>query len=95
MILLVVYDIGSDARRSRVSSILEGKGARVQLSTFEIEIRDEDALNVLLGELVAVTDEDEDQIRLYQLEEKLNRDDQGPIIVGARVLEERRPFWIV
>lgn len=35
MLVLVVYDIADDRRRSRVSNFLEGYGRRVQESVFE------------------------------------------------------------
>ena len=96
MIVLATYDIASDARRTRVSGILEGVGMRVQLSTFECQLADEASFEELLGRLGEEVDDMEDQVRLYVIDRTGFGDKEVPVrIVGSRVLEERRDFWIV
>ena len=96
MIVLVVYDIASDRRRQAVSSRLEGVGMRVQLSIFECELENRRALDDLLGDLAQLVDDDEDQIRVYVLRDDGHDADALPLhIVGARVLETRRDWWII
>lgn len=89
--VVVCYDIADDARRSDVSRILEELGPRVQYSVFECRVPHRQALDALLRSLSAVVDPIEDQIRVYVLGQR----PQCPRIVGARVIEEWRDFWIV
>ena len=89
MIVLITYDIASDHRREAISTRLSGCGARVQLSIFECDLKDEAELMSLLTSL-------EDLIRIYMLSTTGHGEDHSPIkILGRRVIEERRDFWIL
>lgn len=92
MICLVTYDIAEDGRREAVSRVLSTFGARVQLSVFECEGLDHDALAALRRRVEALIDVDEDQIRFYPLPADAVAD---VAIVGNRRLEERADFYIV
>jgi len=63
---LVIYDIASDKRRRKVVKILESYGNRVQESAFELEIRPTE-MRTLKKKLNFVIEDDEDNIRIYQL----------------------------
>lgn len=89
---LISYDIADDGRRSDVSDLLAGHGARVQYSVFEVTLPTKKEVQRLRGRLRKLIDRDEDQIRLYPL--------PGPalnelVILGNRRLEERADFWII
>jgi CRISPR-associated protein Cas2 len=87
---LVVYDIASSRRREAVADVLVTCGARVQLSVFEIEVPDNHSILELRERLDGIIDADEDQIRIYPV-------GHGDVamVLGNRVLEERRDFWIL
>ena len=96
MIVLITYDIASDHRREAISTRLSGCGARVQLSIFECALKDEAELMSLLTSLEDLIDQVDDQIRIYMLSTTGHGEDHSPIkILGRRVIEERRDFWIL
>lgn len=88
---LVTYDIASDTRRAVLSALLSELGARVQLSVFEIEFSGPRARADLLRRIVGLIDDDEDQVRIYDLHSLSAR----RTILGNRVLEERQPFYVL
>jgi len=63
--VIISYDISDDTKRSKVSSLLEDHGQRVQYSVFECRI-DKRTLDRLLIKLRPFTDESE-SIRVYQM----------------------------
>ena len=65
---LVVYDIESNKRRSKVSALLESYGVRVQKSAFECHL-DDQRLDALRKQLDRIAVED-DSIRIYYLKGK-------------------------
>ncbi|MGW4520006.1 CRISPR-associated endonuclease Cas1 [Amycolatopsis sp. NPDC004378] len=89
--LLVCYDVGDDDRRDEVSAVLSVQGARVQLSTFECALRTKREVTALRAALKRIIDQDEDQVRIYQLD-KAALDSR--VILGRRRLEERADFYI-
>ncbi|KGM14439.1 CRISPR-associated endonuclease Cas2 [Cellulomonas bogoriensis] len=89
--ILACYDIADDDRRSRLSDLLAELGPRVQQSVFECRLPSKKALRRLLGELAALIDPVEDQVRVYELGGQGPR----PQIVGTRILEEWRDMWVV
>ena len=89
--VVVVYDIADDRRRADVSGALEKLGPRVQFSVFECQLPHKAAVDALIKELGTLVDPVEDQVRLYVL----GRRPASPRIVGSRVLQEWRDFWIV
>lgn len=88
---LVAYDIASDRRRAEVAAVLADLGPRVQLSVFEVKLPGPRAREELLRRLIALIDEDEDQVRVYDMHSL----DARRTILGNRVLEERQGFHIV
>lgn len=92
MYFLVAYDIADDRRREDVATLLSGYGPRVQLSVFECEAASPQVAGDLRARLRELIDVDEDQVRLYPLDQEALR---GIDIIGARVIEERQDFWIV
>jgi len=92
MIVIVCYDIAEDGRREDVAALLSGYGPRVQLSVFECEVLDADALRDLRAALRARIDTLEDQVRLYPTTAATFSE---RYILGARVVEERSDYWIV
>jgi CRISPR-associated protein Cas2 len=89
---VVTYDIADDRRREDVATILSGYGPRVQLSVFECELRTRREWASLQARLRELTDPIEDQIRLYPLDDRAARQVR---VIGARMIEERKDFWIV
>ncbi|MDX2682119.1 CRISPR-associated endonuclease Cas2 [Streptomyces soliscabiei] len=64
---LIAYDIADDDRRTAISDLLAGHGARVQYSVFEVTLPAKKDIQRLRGQLRKRIDRDEDQIRLYPL----------------------------
>ena len=96
MIVLVAYDIASDQRRELVSARLSGCGARVQLSLFECDLKDDSELSLLVASLKEMIDEIDDQIRIYLLSATGHGEEHPPTnVLGRRTIEERRDFWII
>ena len=64
MLVLVVYDILDDKRRTKLATFLEGYGRRVQRSVFEcyLSLGEMAALHEQIGRRVKA---DEDNVRLY------------------------------
>jgi CRISPR-associated protein Cas2 len=68
-VYLLSYDIADDARRERLSRLLESRGQRVQWSVFEV-ISTEEGISALLAEASEsseIFDADEDSLRCYPL----------------------------
>nr|WP_016864638.1 CRISPR-associated endonuclease Cas2 [Fischerella sp. FACHB-380] len=66
MFYLVCYDIVSDARRNKVSKLLEAYGLRVQKSVFEC-VLDEKQYQTLSQYLTRLVNKREDQVRFYPM----------------------------
>lgn len=64
MLVLVVYDIADDKRRTKLATFLGGYGRRVQYSVFEcfLSLMDMQKLHHQIAKLVKP---DEDNVRLY------------------------------
>lgn len=86
------YDIADDRRREDVATLLSGYGPRVQLSVFECEVGGRREAADLKKRLRALVDPVEDQVRLYPLS---STSPQSAVVIGARMIEERKDFWIV
>jgi CRISPR-associated protein Cas2 len=89
---IVAYDIADDDRRDDVSLYLSAHGPRVQLSVFEVTLPDRDAAHQFRQTLRSLIEPDEDQIRLYPLDETAWT---NTLVYGTRTLEERRDYWIL
>ena len=66
MLVLVVYDIPDDRRRTKLSKFLEGYGTRVQLSVFECFITLEE-MRQLYERVEKRVNPEEDNVRFYWL----------------------------
>ena len=64
MLVLVVYDIPNDKRRTKLATFLEGYGRRVQKSVFEcfLSLKDMKALHQQVQRRIKP---DEDNVRFY------------------------------
>jgi CRISPR-associated protein Cas2 len=65
-IVVVIYDVTDDKRRSRLSKFLKSYGFRVQRSSFE-GIIDNRCYNELLNNISKYINADEDLLRIYKL----------------------------
>ena len=63
-LVLVVYDIADDKRRTQLATFLEGHGRRVQYSIFECFLSLAD-MQVLWEQIAQRVDIDADNVRLY------------------------------
>ncbi|MGW5317331.1 CRISPR-associated endonuclease Cas2 [Nocardia thailandica] len=88
---LVVYDIADNNRRNTLSLLLTEYGPRVQLSVFEIELHGVDDRRKLLSRIRAIIDDHEDQVRIYEMPLHAT----SRTVLGERVLEERRGYYIL
>ena len=64
-LVVISYDIANDRRRNKVASTLLDYGKRVQYSVFEVS--GTVALDEIMDKLTVLIDQDEDNIRYYQL----------------------------
>ncbi|NEQ18933.1 MAG: CRISPR-associated endonuclease Cas2 [Microcoleus sp. SIO2G3] len=69
MLVLVVYDIPDDKRRTKLSNFLEGYGRRVQLSVFEcfLSLEEMRELHEKVKKLVKPV---EDNVRFYWISQE-------------------------
>jgi len=91
MLVLVVYDIPDDKRRTKLATFLEGYGRRVQYSVFEcfLELQE---MRQLYQALQRRVKPEEDSVRLYWI----TRDAfQRALSIGHPPLEEPPDFYIV
>ncbi|AVH68247.1 CRISPR-associated endonuclease Cas2 [Nostoc sp. 'Peltigera membranacea cyanobiont' N6] len=73
MLVVVVYDIPDDKRRSKLSNFLEGYGQRIQLSVFECFL-DLSEMQQLYDDVKKRVKASEDNVRFYWIsQEAVNR----------------------
>ncbi|OYE00326.1 CRISPR-associated endonuclease Cas2 [Nostoc sp. 'Peltigera membranacea cyanobiont' 232] len=73
MLVIVVYDISDDKRRSKLSNFLEGYGQRIQLSVFECFL-DLSEMRQLYDDVKKRVKASEDNVRFYWIsQEAVNR----------------------
>jgi CRISPR-associated protein Cas2 len=73
MLVVVVYDIPDDKRRSKLSNFLEGYGQRIQLSVFECFL-DLSEMQKLYDDVKKRVKASEDNVRFYWIsQEAVNR----------------------
>lgn len=91
MLVLVVYDIPDDKRRTKLATFLEGYGRRVQYSVFECFISHTEMQRLYLAIKRRVKSE-EDNVRLYWI----TRDNFSKALsIGGSPIEEPPDFYIV
>ncbi|MGF1979773.1 MAG: CRISPR-associated endonuclease Cas2 [Nostoc sp. CmiSLP01] len=69
MLVVVVYDIPDDKRRTKLSNFLEGYGQRIQLSVFECFLS-LDEMRQLFYQVKKQVKESEDNVRFYWISEE-------------------------
>ncbi len=69
MLVLVVYDIPNDKRRTKLSNFLEGYGRRVQFSVFECFLSLEE-MRQLFVKAKKLVEPSEDNVRFYWISEE-------------------------
>ncbi|MDZ8258488.1 MULTISPECIES: CRISPR-associated endonuclease Cas2 [unclassified Nostoc] len=73
MLVVVVYDIPDDKRRSKLSNFLEGYGQRIQLSVFECFLNLSE-MQQLYDDVKKRVKASEDNVRFYWIsQEAVNR----------------------
>jgi len=77
MLILVTYDVSTETaagrrRLRRVAKICQNYGQRVQKSVFECRV-DQATFEILERALLDEIDEEEDNLRLYRLQEPLKK----------------------
>lgn len=96
MLILVAYDVSTETRAGRrrlrrVAKVCQNYGQRVQKSVFECKV-DKTTYEILEKELLDEIDSNEDNLRLYRLNEPLEEhvkefgqfkavDFDGPLVV--------------
>jgi len=91
MLILVVYDIPDDKRRTKLATFLEGYGRRVQYSVFEC-FMDLSAMKQLYEALQKKVNAEEDNVRLYWI----TRDSfERALTIGSPPPEAPPEFYIV
>ncbi len=91
MLWVVSYDIPDDKRRLKVMKVLEGFGRRAQFSVFECDIGP-DQVDRLEKALAGAVNKDEDDVRLYPLNEA---DVKRVRLLGRARLGRERPYEVV
>jgi CRISPR-associated protein Cas2 len=91
MLVLVVYDIPDDKRRTKLATFLEGYGRRVQYSVFEC-FMDFQSMGQLHKALQKRVKSEEDNVRLYWI----TRDSfEKALSIGSSPPQEPPGFYIV
>ena len=91
MLVLVVYDIPNDKRRTKLSNFLEGYGRRVQLSVFEcfLSLEEMRELHEKVKKLVKPV---EDNVRFYWIsQEAVSR----VLVIGAETPQPPPNYYVI
>jgi CRISPR-associated protein Cas2 len=91
MLVAITYDVADDARRSRIATILEGYGSRVQESVFEADLEPRD-LEQLLTDLETCLDTTKDRLRVYRFCEACAK---RVLAKGGPAIERAAGYYIV
>ena len=83
MHILITYDIASTKNRTKLSTLLEGYGLRVNYSVFELDIGKKH-LKVLLSNMKKLTEKD-DSVRIYRFSKSTIED-------SFELLDRSSPF---
>lgn len=91
MLVLVVYDIPDDRRRTKLSKFLEGYGTRVQLSVFECLITLEE-MRQLYERVKKRVNPEFDHVRFYWISsETISR----TLIIGGEMPQSPANYYII
>ena len=91
MLVVVVYDISDDKRRTKLSNFLEGYGRRIQYSVFEcfLDLNEMQQLCEAIGKKVNT---EEDNVRFYWLTpEAVSR----TLTIGSELPEKPPDYYVV
>ncbi len=91
MLVLVVYDIPDNKRRTKLSKFLEGYGRRVQKSVFECFIS-LDEMEKLYEKVRTKVKSDEDNVRFYWIPRNAVA---RTLTIGSSVPEEPPSVYII
>ena len=91
MLVLVVYDISDDRRRTQLATFLEGYGRRVQYSVFEC-FMELDEMKKLHRAIQRQVKPEEDSVRLYWMTPDAFK---RALAIGEPPIEEPPAFYIV
>lgn len=91
MLVVVVYDIPNDKRRTKLSNFLEGYGRRIQYSVFEcfLNLNEMQQLHCAIAKRV---NPEEDNVRFYWISpEAVSR----TLTIGSKVPEKPPNYYVV
>ena len=91
MLVLVVYDIPDDKRRTKLATFLEGYGRRVQYSVFECFLSLPD-MRRLCAQVQRRVKESEDNVRFYWISEEAM---SQVLTLGSKPPEEPPDTYVV
>lgn len=91
MLVVVVYDISDDKRRTKLSNFLEGYGRRVQFSVFECFLSLEE-MRQLYEKVKKLVKPEEDDVRFYWIsQEAVSR----VLIVGGEAPQPPPKYYVI
>ena len=91
MLVLVVYDIPDDKRRTKLATFLEGYGRRVQYSVFECFLNLQ-GMRKLYDQVRRQVKDTEDNVRFYWISEEAM---SSVLTIGSQPPEEPPDTYIV
>jgi len=91
MLVVVVYDIPNDKRRTKLSNFLEGYGRRVQFSVFECFLS-LDQMRQLYEKVKKLVKPAEDDVRFYWIsEEAVSR----VLVIGGEAPQPPPKYYVI
>lgn len=91
MLVVVVYDIPDDKRRTKLSNFLEGYGRRVQFSVFECFLSLEE-MRELYEKVKKLVKSEEDNVRFYWIsQEAVSRS----LVIGSEVPQPPPKYYVI
>jgi len=91
MLVVVVYDIPDDKRRTKLSNFLEGYGRRVQFSVFECFLSLEE-MRQLYEKVKKLVEPAEDDVRFYWIsQEAVSR----VLVIGGEAPQSPPKYYVI
>lgn len=91
MLVVVVYDIPDDKRRTKLSNFLEGYGRRVQFSVFECFLSLEE-MRELYEKVKKLVKSEEDNVRFYWIsQEAVSRS----LVIGSEAPQPPPKYYVI
>ncbi len=91
---VISYDVTDNGRRNRIARLLQGFGARIQKSVFEL-VADPDILAECLHDLQALLKPDEDSVAIYPLCRRCSTDREYLGVAANRTAIGEEEVFIV